>query len=260
MTVEEQPKRRSAAQRFGDLSDRLSRTFNNFDRPRPDLPAWVTGEDPDYPDASETVAWSPTDQRFPVVRNGYDCVAVDQELSALERELTELKAHRASTDTVAAEIDRIGTQTAAVLQAAYEQAAEITREARHQADKCLADAAANAVEMTEDANRRLRELDVETDSVWQERSRLIDDARGVATQLFALADDAAARFPTESEKPDQRGPQFPHHASAPEHTGPQSPMPPQHAGPRSPVAPEQPSPTHPVAADELAPQAHELEG
>ncbi len=236
-TVEEPTKRRSAAARFGDLSDRLSRTFGGFDRPRPELPSWVTGEEPDYPPASETVAWSPSEGRFPVVRTGYDCAAVDEQIAGLERELAELRARGGSGDAVAAEIDRIGTQTAAVLQAAYEQAAEITRDARHQADKCLSDAAANAVEITEDANRRLRELDVETDSVWQERARLIDDARSVATALTALADDAAARFPTESEKPDQRAPHFP------------QPSP----------ASEPPAPPHPVAADEPAPEATELE-
>jgi hypothetical protein len=238
-TMEESTERRSVAARFGDLSDRLSRTFSGFDRPRQELPDWVTGEEPPLPAATETVAWTPpSEQRFPVVRNGYDPAIVDQRLGELERELTELRAQSRSSDAVAAEIDRIGTQTAAVLQAAYEQAAEITRDARQQADKCLSDAAANAVQMTEDANRRLRDLDVETDSVWQERSRLVDDARSVATALMALADDAAARFPTETEKSDQHGPQFPPPSPAPEQPGP---------------------PHHPVVADEPAPQAPELE-
>ena len=101
---------------------------------------------------------------------------------------------------MAAEIDRIGEQTAAILQTAYEQAAQITRDARQQADKCVADAATNAVSITEQANRRLGELDRETDTVWQERARLIDDARGVATALFTLAEEAAERFPPEPVK------------------------------------------------------------
>jgi hypothetical protein len=205
VTTEEPPKRKTAAERFGDLGERLSRTFGGVDRSRAALPAWDAGDGLDYPVESDTVAWSPTEQRFPIVRHGYDCASVDQELEQLERELSELKAHRGSSDGVSAEIDRIGAQTAAVLQAAYEQAAEITRGAREQADKCLADAAQNAVGITEKANRRLRELDVETDSVWQERSRLIDDARGVATALLSVADEAAARFPTESDKPEERG-------------------------------------------------------
>ncbi len=223
VTMEEPAKRRSAAARFGDLSERLSRTFGGVDRTRPELPAWVTGEELDYPAASETVAFSPLEQRFPVVRNGYDCAAVDQQFEGLERELAALRAQSSSTDAVAAEIDRIGTQTAAVLQAAYDQAAQITRGAREQADKCLADAAANAIGITEKANRRLRELDVETDSVWQERARLIDDARGVATALLSLADDAAARFPGESEKPDQSNPPAPPPPVAAEQIG--SPQP-----------------------------------
>jgi hypothetical protein len=230
-TIEEPTKRKSAAARFGDLSDRLSRTFGGLDRTRAELPAWDADEGLDYPLMSDTVAWSPTQQRFPVVRNGYDCAAVDQQFDEVERELAELKEQRSSSGAVAAELDRIGSQTAAVLQAAYEQAAEITRDAREQADRCLADAAANAVGITEKANRRLRELDVETDSVWQERSRLIDDARGVATALLSLADDAAARFPTESDKLEQVDP-----------PAPQPPVPAEQPGPGT---PEQPGPRTP---------------
>src|SRR5439155_18957197 len=82
----------------------------------------------------------------------------------------------------------------------HEKATEITRAAQLQADACLADAASNAVLMTEEAKRQLHELDAETDAIWRERVRLIDDARTVATGLFALAEDAAERFPPESER------------------------------------------------------------
>jgi hypothetical protein len=203
-TIEETDKRRPLS-RFGDLGDRLTRAFGNPDRSRAELPAWESGEDLEYLSASETVSWQAPDRRFPVVRNGYDCASVDQELAALERELVELRARRSPSAAVAAEIDRIGEQTAAILQTAYEQAAEITRGAREQADKCVADAASNAVAMTEDANRRLSDLDRETDSVWQERARLIDDARGVATALFTLAEEAAERFTPEPAKAGRDG-------------------------------------------------------
>jgi hypothetical protein len=198
--AQETTRQRPAGSRFGELGDRLTRAFGNFDRTRAELPAWDSGEDLDYLTASETVAWQPPDQRFPVVRHGYDCAAVDQELAEIERELVDLKAHRSPSAAVAAEIDRIGEQTAAILQTAYEQAAEITRGARDQADKCVADAASNAVAITEDANRRLGELDRETDTVWQERARLIEDARSVATALLTLAEEAAERFPAEPMK------------------------------------------------------------
>jgi cell division septum initiation protein DivIVA len=211
MMVQEPAKRRSAGSRFHELGDRLTRTFGGFDRTREELPAWESGAELDYRPGEGIVRRSGGRGRFPVVPEGYDCATVDRQIGELERELVEverelgeLRMQAPPNDAVQAEIDRIGSQTAAVLQAAYEQAAEITRTARQQADKCLSDAAANAIQITEDANRRLRDLDVETDSVWQERARLIDDARGVATALFSLAEDASARFPAEAEKYDQR--------------------------------------------------------
>jgi hypothetical protein len=54
--------------------------------------------------------------------------------------------------------------------------------------------------MTEDATRKLRQLDSETDAVWAERIRLIEDVRNVATSLFSLAEDACDRFPEDAEK------------------------------------------------------------
>jgi hypothetical protein len=198
--IEETEKRRPPFSRFGELSERVTRAFGGFDRTRSELPAWESGEDLEYLSDSETVSWPPPEPRFPVVRNGYDCATVDQQLAEIERELVDVKAHRSPSAAVAAEIDRIGEQTAAILQTAYEQAAEITRGAREQADRCVADAASNAVAITEDANRRLGELDRETDTVWQERARLIDDARGVATALLTLAEEAAERFPAEQVK------------------------------------------------------------
>jgi hypothetical protein len=233
--IEETEKRRPPFSRFGE---RVTRAFGGFDRTRSELPAWESGEDLEYLSDSETVSWQPPEVRFPVVRNGYDCATVDQQLAEIERELVDLKAHRSPSAAVAAEIDRIGEQTAAILQTAYEQAAEITRGAHEQADKCVADAASNAVAITEDANRRLGELDRETDTVWQERVRLIDDARGVATALLTLAEEAAERFPAEQVKGGREG-------EAPVAPGP--PMAP--VAPGAPVAPVAPvAPGAPVAS------------
>jgi cell division septum initiation protein DivIVA len=198
------PKRRSTSSRFADLGDRLARTFSTVDRVPDEPPRWVMGSEVDYEDSADTIAWSPNAERFPVVQHGYDPTAVEEEIAALERELGELRASRGRSTSVEEELDRIGEQTASILRTAYEQAHEITRNARVQADKCVADAAANAVAITEDANRRLREVDVETESVWQERARLIEDARGVATELLSLADTASERF-SEGAKPGPTG-------------------------------------------------------
>jgi hypothetical protein len=172
---------------FGDLGERLARTFGGSR----ELPQWDETD-------QETVAWDQPAPRFPVSPHGYDCTVVDQHLDTVERELAELRA--GSKQSVAAEIEKIGQQTASILTAAHDQAREITHSAQRQADACVADAAANAVKITEDANCKLRQLDSETDAIWAERTRLIEDARNVATALFTLAEEAAERFPGEGDR------------------------------------------------------------
>jgi DivIVA protein len=181
---------RTAGTLFGDLGDRLARAFGGTGRG----PAqWDEGD-------QDTVAWEQTAPRFPVARLGYDCALVDQHLVDVERELAELRTGASSRQSVAAEIEKIGEQTATILKAAHEQAQQITRAAQRQADACVADAAANAVSITEEANQKLRQLDTETDAIWNERTRLIEDARNVATSLFRLAEEAAERFPTDGDR------------------------------------------------------------
>jgi hypothetical protein len=53
--------------------------------------------------------------------------------------------------------------------------------------------------MTASAKRKLAELDSETDSIWRERARLLDDARDVGLALIALAEEALERFPAEGK-------------------------------------------------------------
>jgi cell division septum initiation protein DivIVA len=213
-TFDEQAKRRSPGTWFADLGDRLARGLNNFDRPPVDEDEvdWEEYEEdePEQPTAvADPVDWDPNPsqgrKRFPAALHGYDREAVDAHLAELENELAELKVHRNRDPepAVQAELERVGEETSAILKVAHQQAAEITRRAQVQADRCVADAAANAVAMTEEAKRNLRQLDTETDAVWAERGRLIDDVRNVATSLFSLAEDAADRFPEEG---DRRGP------------------------------------------------------
>jgi hypothetical protein len=202
MTVDdEQAKRRTPGTWFADMGDRLARGFNSFDRPPTDEPEWESYDDPGQPtEQVEAMEWEPDRKRFPTALHGYDRGAVDEHLAALEAEIDDLRAHRMPAPSVEAEIERVGEETTAILKVAHEQAAEITRRAQTQADKCVADAAANAVAMTEDAKRKLRQLDSETDAVWAERGRLIEDVRNVATALFSLAEDAADRFPEDGDR------------------------------------------------------------
>jgi hypothetical protein len=198
-TIDEPMKRRTAGSRFADLSDRLARAFGGFDEPNGEPASWESGGGAEDPTVTETPElWDPIAHRFPIARRGYDRAAVDARITDLERELDELKG-RAPT-AVSQEIERIGEQTAAILSTAHDQAQETIRRAQAQADLCIANAASNAVAITQGASRQLRELDSETDSVWRERARLIEDVRNVATGLLSLAGEAADRFPAEPER------------------------------------------------------------
>ncbi len=144
--------------------------------------------------------WDQFAPRFPIARRGYDRDAVDYYIAELERELEDLRVERAPANVIAAEIERIGEQTAEILRVAHEQAGETTSRAHAEADRCLKAAAANAVAITEDAKAQLRQLDAETDAVWRERARLLEDVRGLASSLSMLADEALERFPADTER------------------------------------------------------------
>ncbi|MCA1682424.1 MAG: DivIVA domain-containing protein [Actinobacteria bacterium] len=146
--------------------------------------------------------------RFPVVRHGYDCARVDEYVAELEQELAELDcelaAFRASTpacDETAAEIERIGKETSAILLAAHDSAEETTRRAQAQADSCVAEARSNALAVTEAANRQVSELREEIASLCRERERILEDVRHSAGALSALAEDATDTTLHESMPP-----------------------------------------------------------
>ena len=258
VSYDEPNRRRSPGTFFADLGDRLSRGFNSFDRPQTDDQEWEPYEEElDQPtQAVETVPPSePSRKRFPTSMHGYDRDSVDDYIDGLEHEIgqmaAKLSAQRSPTAAIDAELSRVGEETSAILKVAHEQAAEITRRARAEADRCVADAAANAVAMTEDAKRKLRQLDSETDAVWAERVRLIEDVRNVATSLFSLAEDATDRFPEDGDKASSSAMRSQPKA-APQQKAERAPE--QHAAPQPAPAPEsraaapQPAPVPPQAA------------
>ena len=296
VTYDEPARRRTPGTFFADLGDRLARGFNSFDRPQPDEGEWEDYEELDQPtQAVDSIPPSePSRRRFQTVLHGYDRDAVDDYIDGLEHEIgqmaAKLSAQRSApppppAPSVEDEIARVGQETSAILRVAHEQAAEITRRARVEAERCVADAASNAVAMTDDAKRKLRQLDSETDAVWTERIRLIEDVRNVATSLFSLAEDACDRFPedadrggsagpasaiaspakpTESEAPraperkTQPGPMGPATAAGSAHAGPASPpSTPQGPVPHAAPAPAPaPSPAPVAAQPQPAPQNH----
>ncbi|MEO8967951.1 MAG: DivIVA domain-containing protein [Solirubrobacteraceae bacterium] len=143
--------------------------------------------------------------RFAVAPLGYSRSAVDERIAALERELSELRATRPDEEpaiSITEEIERLGEQTASILVVAHDKAHETTRLAHERAEQCVTDAAENATAITEQAKHRLEALDVETDVVWQERARLLADARAVAQELTAMVERAEQRFPEEPRTAD----------------------------------------------------------
>jgi cell division septum initiation protein DivIVA len=240
-TLEEQEgTTRSSGSRLAEFSDRIARAFTNHDRDPEDQLELEPGEDPEY----ELLGDDPRDgtgARFPVGPFGYSRAAVDHYLAELERELAELRSQQPAPMSINEEIERLGEQTASILVVAHDQAHETTRQAeeqalqttrraQEQADRCIADAASNAVAITAQAKEQLRELDNETDSVWQERRRLMEDARVTGTALITLAEEAIERFP-EDEKPASYGPDT---LSEPLAAGPATPFEPPVAGPEAP--------------------------
>ena len=130
--------------------------------------------------------------RFPIVRRGYDCPAVDEYIAELEHELAQADRRFAecgqapAADEVNNELKRIGEQTSAVLIAAHEQSDKILRTAREEANRCVAEAAAKATTLAADTEAQLRELELRKAATRHERDRLFDDIRRVSAALVAL--------------------------------------------------------------------------
>jgi DivIVA domain-containing protein len=80
---------------------------------------------------------------------------------------------------------------------------EITR-SRTQAEERLQALEGELAALRDKAETRMREIEVDTEAVWTERRRLLDDIRGLAGSLVEAADSAAARLrrrgPTEGEE------------------------------------------------------------
>ncbi len=216
---------RSPGSRLADWGDRIARTFEGLGHGRvqrvslePREPARLGpdgGLGPDEaglaldeaglgPDEEAGLDQAPTyvpgaesEVRFPIDPMGYERAAVDQYIAELEQQLAQLKQSQPPM-SITEEIERLGEQTASILVVAHDQAHETARLAREEADRRVAEAAANAVAITERARLQLGELDQETDVVWRERTRLLEDARAVGVALVGLADEAVERFPAEA--------------------------------------------------------------
>jgi DivIVA domain-containing protein len=181
------------------LGARLARLFSPKTQPEDGL-----GETVEFtPEGVETEngdAWAP---RFATTWRGYDRVAVDEYLGALEDELAAARAEHTSEHAIQNEIDRLGNDTAEILRVAHAKADAISSRAHAQADLLMADAQAEAEATTRDAEARRRTFDADADLIWRERTRLIDDTRKLADCMLSVADDAVERFPPETVEPVQ---------------------------------------------------------
>lgn len=138
---------------------------------------------------------------FPVVMRGYDRGAVDAYVRRVAQLVRELSATRSPEAAVRRALERVGEEVSGILQRAHETAEHITAQSRRDAEQRLETARQEAATLFAEGERRAKDLDAETDRIWAERHRLVEDTRQLAGQLLALAESAAERFPAEDVGP-----------------------------------------------------------
>lgn len=143
---------------------------------------------------------------FPVALRGYDRMAVDAYVRRTSQLVAELNAGRSPQAAVRRALERVGEDVSGILQRAHETAEQITAQsrieaedrlesARREADQLVSTARQEADALLSEARGHLAELDAETDRIWGERHRIVEDTRALASQLLALAETAVERFP-----------------------------------------------------------------
>jgi hypothetical protein len=149
------------------------------------------------------------DVDFPTVLRGYDRLAVDAYVRQTSQLVAELQATRSPEAAVRRALGRVGEEVSSILQRAHETAEQITSQSRSEAEERLESARREASEITSGARERVTDLDSETDRIWAERHRIVEDARELARSLLALADSAAERFPAAPEDAPAQEPESP---------------------------------------------------
>ncbi|HWD76432.1 MAG TPA: DivIVA domain-containing protein [Solirubrobacteraceae bacterium] len=134
---------------------------------------------------------------FPMTLRGYDRVAVDEYVRRTRQLVAELQATRSPEAAVRRALERVGEEITGILQRAHETAEQITAQSRSEAEDRLEQARQEAAQIAGAAERRVGELDADTDRIWLERQRIVGDAEELAAQLLGLAKTAAERFPAD---------------------------------------------------------------
>jgi cell division initiation protein len=136
------------------------------------------------------------DVEFPVALRGYDRVAVDAYVRRTCQLVAELQARTSPQAAIRRAVERFGEEVSGILERAHETAAEITARSRREAEERLERARREAQELLAAAQERVRQLDADTDRIWEERARIIADARELARQLADLAEGASRPMET----------------------------------------------------------------
>jgi cell division septum initiation protein DivIVA len=132
---------------------------------------------------------------FPLVIRGYDRRAVDEYLEMTSSRLAEYESLQLPSVAVKEALERVADDTGGILKEAHETAEGVMRRAREEAERLVTEAREEAERTVASAEARVRQIGIDTDALWQERLRLIEDAQATSVSLAALAEEAIARFP-----------------------------------------------------------------
>ncbi len=142
------------------------------------------------------------DVDFPSALRGYDRLAVDAYVQKTSQLVAELQATRSPDAAIRRALERVGEEVSGILQRAHDTAAQITSQSRSESEDRLEAARREAAQIVTAAEERVRELDAETDRIWSERHRIVEDTRELAQELLTLTDSATDRFPAEAASVD----------------------------------------------------------
>ena len=124
------------------------------------------------------------DVEFPTVLRGYDRIAVDAYVQKTSQLVAELQATRSPEAAIRRALERVGEEVSGILQRAHETGSRITSQSRSEAEDRLEAARQEAAQIISRAEERVRELDAETDRIWAERQRIVEDTRDLARELL----------------------------------------------------------------------------
>lgn len=139
---------------------------------------------------------------FPLAVRGYDRQAVDDFVDQVADLVAELEGRQTRETVVQRALDQVGEETAGILQRAHQAADELAARSRSQAEGRIQRADREAELMRRQADEYAEKVIVDTQLLWDERQRLLDDLRQLADEVLATADEAAERVTL----PEQLGP------------------------------------------------------